>query len=73
MKLFIWNEPYHINYGSSICYVVADTVEQAREEAKRGILRQFGLGADPAPKNIELGEPTAVRDLPCAEWYEWSE
>lgn len=72
MKLFIWNDPYHIKYGGSICYAVAETVEQARERAKEGTLRPFGLGDGSAP-NVELGDPTYVVDCPCAEWYEWAE
>jgi hypothetical protein len=72
MKVFIWNDPYGVAYGGSICYVVAETVEQARSLAKHGSLRKYGLGDDPAP-NIALGEPDHIVDCPCAEWYEWSE
>lgn len=72
MKMYVWNEPYEVSYGSSICFAVAETVEQAREIAARAWLYHYGFSKDKPPKEV-LGEPTRVYDLPCAEWHEWSE
>lgn len=74
MKLYIWRDPYEVEYrGSSVCYAVAENVERARELAKDGLLRKPGMRSGCKPPPIALGEPDHVRDLPCAEWYEWSE
>lgn len=81
MKLFVWNEPYGVSYGQSSLFVVADNLAAAKEEAKKGRVYKFGLDFsdekrfpnDQHVRNIALGEPDHVSDLPCAEWHEWSE
>jgi len=76
MKLFIWAEPYHISYGTSLVIAVAETVEQARIQAASGKVQAYGKFERPTDMSAqakELGEPTRVLDLPCAEWYEWEE
>lgn len=75
MKLFFWNDPYPVSYGSSSVFVVAETVEQARELAKTGKHYSYGeyLNEERSMSSIELGAPTRVVDLPCAEWHEWHE
>ena len=74
MKLYIWNEPYAVSYGSSFLFVVAESLELAREQATKGNVCAFGNVSrnDPIP-NAVLGEPTRILDLPCAEWHEWFE
>jgi len=41
MKLFIWCDPYHVPYGQSMFFAVADTVEQAREMAKEAPVYEY--------------------------------
>jgi hypothetical protein len=76
MKLFIWNQPYGVKYGSACLYVVAETEEQARAMSASAPVAPFGL--DPRPDTgtlgkIALGPPTRVLELPCAEVYHWEE
>lgn len=74
MKMFVWSEPYRVNYGSSCCVAIAETVEQAREIAAIGKLQSFfRFQQDTSMQGVVLGEPTRILDLPCAEWYEVSE
>lgn len=82
MKLFVWNNPYTISYGSSLVFAVAETVEDARAEALKGRVCAYGEDyehkqpTDPEDDwrlKIKLGEPTRILDIPCAEWHEWSE
>lgn len=72
MKLFVWNSPYGVRYGGACLYIVAETVEQARELAKVAPVVAFGT-----PVRLfgghSLGEPTRVIDLPGGECYEWEE
>lgn len=73
MKLFVWANPHFVEWGLSMLYAVAETEDQAREIAKSAPnyeLGQFKQGGTP---NAELGEPTRVIDLPCAEWVFWRE
>jgi hypothetical protein len=69
MKLFIWEDPYYISYGTSLCVAAGETVEQARESAHAAYKESLYSGKTMP----HLGEPTRVLDLPCAEWFEWSE
>lgn len=73
MKMFVWSDPYRVSYGSSMVMAVAETVDDARRIAKsapRYTYNEFHQGDG---CEIELGEPTRIVDLPCAEWHEWSE
>ncbi len=78
MKLFVWNEPYSVNYGGSCLYVIANNVEEARELAKSKCYDASFGGFD--RKNmketcvpVDGVEPTSVHDLPHAECYHWEE
>jgi hypothetical protein len=85
MKLFIWADPYRVFLGSVGLFVVANTVEEAKQLAKTGTtwtdieiedsdVRSAGHGNEIIDRStIELGEPTRVVDLPCAEWHRWQE
>ena len=77
MKLFVWAEPYGVNYGSSMLIAVAETVEQAREIAVKAPGYSFAQYRDVNNEDwviaATLGEPTRIVDLPCAEWHQWSE
>ncbi len=81
MKLFLWNNPYSVPYGSSLVFAVAETLEDAKAEVLKGRVCAFGEDYEHRQpteeydwrKEIKLGEPTRVLDLPCAEWHEWSE
>jgi len=72
VKLFVWSDPYPVNYGTSAVFAVAETVEQAREIAQGAPAYTYVEFRD-GTGGRELGEPTRVVDLPCAEWHEWSE
>lgn len=72
MKLYIWKDPYKVNWGSSMCFAVADNLETAKEIAQGANLYRF-VEYESGYMNLPLGEPTRVVDLPCAEWHEWSE
>ncbi len=78
MKLFVWNNPYSVDYGGSCLYVIAKDVEQARELAKSKCADGNYVGLD--RKNmretcvpVDGVEPTSVHDLPYAECYNWQE
>lgn len=74
MKLFVWNDPYDVDYGGSCLFVVAETEEQARDLAPAAEVSQFGYEAGGSlPQKMKLGPPTWVRELPCAVIYHWSE
>lgn len=74
MRLYVWNDPYHVSYGGSILYVVAETEEQARELAVAAPVAAFGNIREEGQKwDFKLGAADRVLDLPCAEIYEWSE
>jgi hypothetical protein len=73
MKLFIWNEPHSVPYGSSMLIAMAHTEDEAREIASKSpgyIYGEFDHGIGEAAK---LGAPTRVIEGPCAEWHTWSE
>lgn len=78
MKLFIWNDPYPVPYGSSMLFVVAENIEQAKELAATQAnsyafgMKQINVGNDRAITD-KLGVPDVVADLPCAQFHEWSE
>lgn len=74
MKLFVWNNPYSVFYGSSLVFAVAETEEQARQIAKQSAAYTFGeYGNFKHVQDMKLGEPIRVLEPPCAEWHEWSE
>lgn len=75
MKLFVWADPYRVSWGSSLLIAVAETEEQAREQARRAAAYKYGHydNNKGVNKSIPLGSPIRVVDLPCAEWHEWSE
>ncbi len=74
MKLYVWNNPYHVSYGGSFLYVVAKDLRSARVLADKARVIPYG---DCLPRGVlgtmKLGKPTRVLELPCAEIYEWSE
>lgn len=78
MKLFIWSNPYHVGYGSTMLMVVAEDVSAAKKLAMSGASYHYTeYGQEGVPMNAAqiaaLGEPTRIVDLPCAEWHMWSE
>ena len=72
MRLYIWNNPYHVPWGGSFVYAVAENLKEAREQAQQGKMYLFGEFEKPTPQ-VSLGKPTRVIKLPCAEWFEHSE
>lgn len=72
MKLYVWDNPYYVDYGHSMVFVIAPTLRQARIQAQQGKAYSFGYEQDSRP-SVELGKPTRVVDLPCAEWHKWEE
>lgn len=80
MKLYIWNEPYKVSYGGACIYVVASSLEEARELAKTAPIAYYGnpagVGATLGVSRVamtEIGEPSRVLDVPCAECFHWEE
>jgi hypothetical protein len=73
MKLYIWADPYHVSYGTSMLLAVAHSVEEAKQLAARGARFSYVQYKQGDGMEIDLGEPTRIVDLPCAEWHEWSE
>lgn len=77
LKLFVWADPWRVSYGSSVLYAVAETEAEARQLACKG--RRFSYTkyeeelADMTRVVEELGHPTRVVDVPCAEYNQWSE
>ena len=74
-KLYVWANPYHVSHGTSGLFVVARSISEARDLAKKAPKYEYveyGQGEIDFSK-IELGEPTRIVQLPCAEWHEWSE
>lgn len=72
MKLFVWNNPYRVSYGSSMAFAVAETEEQAREIATASPAYAYGEYEQKTPQ-VKLGAPDRIVELPCAEWHRWSE
>ena len=72
MKLYVWVDPYAVSYGNSMVFAVARNLREAKKVAKKGKAYAHGKYAKETPE-IELGEPTRVVDLPCAEWHIWQE
>lgn len=64
MKLYVWDDPYPVDWGNSVVFAVAATVEEAREQAQREIAHKT---------TAKLGEPDEVHDVPAAVSREWSE
>lgn len=74
MKLFIWNDPYGVNYGGSILFVMAEDEASARELAKTCPTIKYGFGKpDGFFCTKPLGAPDRVIEQPGGECYEWSE
>lgn len=76
MKLYIWSNPYTVSYGSSLVFAVADSLENAKQQAAIGksyCYNEYENMKDPSSMAEKLGDPIRVLDLPCAEWHEWSE
>lgn len=75
-KLYIWNQPYSVNYGGSFLIVIAPDLETAKARAKNAPIYQYGAYNHNGQRlgETELGEPTRIIDkFPYAECYEWSE
>lgn len=74
MKLFVWANPYTVSYGSTMFFAVAETVEEAREIARKAdAYAEEPDDRGPNKNGIKLLEPTRVVDLPCGEWHKWEE
>lgn len=73
MKLYVWASPYQVMYGTSGLFVVAEDLDQAKALARNAPRYTFIGYRQGNGVAMELGEPTRIVDLPCAEWHEWSE
>jgi hypothetical protein len=76
MRMYIWNQPYDVQWGASFAFAVADSEQEARELilASNGRVMNYGAyeAARPNFKRLNAA-PDRILDLPCAEIYEWSE
>lgn len=76
MKLYVWNEPHRIEYGSTCLYAIAESEDEARAIALTARVSDFGW---PPKDNAGVSAsdinrpPDRVHDLPYAEVYQWSE
>lgn len=74
MKLYVWNEPYGVDYGGSCLYAIAPDECSARALAEIAGVARYGYEPNGTPRGLrDLGPPSRVHDLPYAEIYEWSE
>ena len=76
MKIFIWNSPYSVPYGSSFLFVAAETEEEARKMARFVPITEFGLNPDADSGTLGLepdGQADRIIELPGGECYQWSE
>ncbi len=73
MKLFVWVYPYKVPFGTSLLMAVAETEEAARTIALNAPAYIYGKDKIETPCGVQLGPPTRVLELPCAEWHEWAE
>jgi hypothetical protein len=75
VNLYVWVNPYPVNYGSSLIISIASSLEEAKLVANDKLrARAYSYGEyERAFGPITLGAPKRVVSLPCAEWYEWSE
>ena len=76
MNLYVWNDPYHIEYGGSCAYVVAEDEDAARLLAKRARISRFGGASEDGGLFMAAlfnGPPSRILSIPCAEVYEWCE
>lgn len=76
MKLYIWHDPYAVDYGASLLIVAAENLRDAKEQATAGGRYSFGFYEGEAAEwrgRPKLGKPNRVLNLPCAEWHKWSE
>lgn len=69
MRLYVWANPYRVPFGSTMVFAIAETEEAARQQAKQGVGYAYFEFGETAPMEMELGPPTRVVDLPCAEWH----
>ncbi len=73
VKLFVWHNPYRVEYGMSMIVAVAENLDEAKRQAAAGVGYEYGGPGGRHPFNMDLPEPDRVVDLPCAEWHMWSE
>lgn len=71
MKLFVWEDPFHVRYGTSLYFAVAENTAQARQIAQ--MAGRHGLSAQHGTVEALAAEPTRVLDLPAGEWHTWEE
>jgi len=74
IKLYIWNQPYQVSYGSSIAYVLARSEDEARNELRAAHVSQYGYRHEEKTTNCYLDKkPDRILSAPFCEIYEWSE
>lgn len=75
MKLYVWNNPYSVNWGGTIVYAIADSEEAARALAMVAPVSEFGYTpSHEQAGDLDINRPAdRVLDLPCAEIYQWQE
>lgn len=75
MKLYFWNEPYPVKWGGSLLFAVAESLDEAKRIAASVMSYRYGVHENDTSflivQSADLGEPTRVLNLPCAEWHEW--
>ena len=76
MKLYVWENPWHVDYGTSLVIAVADSLDEAKRVATEK-LREPKWDAFEWDKethqSVKLGGPHEIIDCPTAAWFEWRE
>jgi alkanesulfonate monooxygenase SsuD/methylene tetrahydromethanopterin reductase-like flavin-dependent oxidoreductase (luciferase family) len=76
LRLYAWQDPYDVRWGTSVVVAVAASEDDARAKARRARLSPFGMEPDKGqvmPLDAELdGPPDWVSDdlTVCLEWSE---
>lgn len=82
-NVYVWDNPYPVNYGSSFLFVVAPDLDTAKRiAAKKATCHSFDIMWDESRAHLKsefarratpLGEPSRIIEGVGGEWHEWSE
>lgn len=75
VKMFVWNNPYGIDYGGTCIFALGETEEDARIAALAAEMMWFGRHAPNTaiPVRISLNRPADLILESGAVCYAWSE
>lgn len=73
MKLYIWDNPISVSYGTSLLFVAANNLREARRLAKKSVSYAYASNNGEQAVDVSKVRPSRVVNLPYAEYHEWSE